>query len=108
MKNENGQIIVFALLVIPLLILISGVIVRGGLTAYVHSRVQRFLDQRALEALAVQAQGLESLGKLNGKARALIDARRKVDLSIKAAMGTPAVMALLKLRAQLAFGAGDC
>ncbi len=96
--NHRGQVLVFVLVLVPLLILVAGVIVRSGMTAYVHSRVQKFLDKKALDALATEARGLEALGKMNPHAMAIIDARRKVDVEIIAAAGTPAVVPLIALR----------
>jgi len=79
----EGQALVFILVLLPVFLFILQVVARSGATALFHDRVENHCDRRILNALAIEARGLENLGRLNIYAREIIRARRAIDELVK-------------------------
>jgi hypothetical protein len=91
----KGQALFFLLLWLPLLLLVSGLIVRTGTLLLKHSKLQSHCDKKILDTLMWQGRGLEQLGKLNPYARVTIQARRTIDALIVAGVVAPPVLPTL-------------
>ncbi len=103
MKRQSGQALVLAIVTLPLLIFLGGIVVRSGKSALIHSKIQNHCDKKVLDAAKPLAEGLEALGRLNTKCRTTIIARRAVEVSIAAASVShpEAVPELIKVRRAL-------
>jgi hypothetical protein len=77
--RSSGQILILLLVLLPLLLLIFGVLSRVGGTALTHDQVENHCDKKVLDALAIQGQTLEELGRINPISRSVIITRRGVD-----------------------------
>jgi hypothetical protein len=103
MRSQRGQIMPYLIILIPILILLSGIAIRHGMILLIHNKIQFHCDQRVLDALAIEARGMRALGKLNPYGRRVIDTRRKIDLLLLGVSGgseaaLPLVIARNKLR----------
>jgi len=85
MRSENGQSLILLLVFFPLLLLIFRLVARSGATMLYHDQVENHCDRKILEALAMEAKGLEQLGNLNSYARTIIRTRRVIDKLAKLA-----------------------
>jgi hypothetical protein len=100
--GNKGQILINALLLFPVLLILAGVITRSGKSAFVYTQTQNLCDRIALDALAEQAKGIATLGKLNPYAKKVIDLRREIDLLLAAAVLQPELIPpLLQMRKTL-------
>lgn len=79
MRNQQGQALVFSLVLLPTLLLASAVLLRSSEAAFAHYRVQSHIDRLALDTLAIQGEALEALGKLNSYAEKTIHTRRAIE-----------------------------
>lgn len=100
MKNQNGQVLILLLVFLPTLLLIFGLLVRSGKTTLVHDQVENHCNRKILDALAIEAQGLQKIGELNPYSRIVIQARRIVDALIVASayyvIAEPALISMQK------------
>lgn len=104
-RQNQGQALIFLLVMLPLLMVATGVVIRSGNTLVVHNGVQGYCDRKALDAAAAMAQGLELLGKINPYAKGVIDLRRQVDKLLAAGTVTPALLPSLLRARQILKGA---
>ncbi|MDZ4676101.1 MAG: hypothetical protein SGI74_01220 [Oligoflexia bacterium] len=100
--GNKGQSLILFLVLFPVLLTISGVIVRSGQSALILTQSENLCSQIALDTLAEQAKGIETLGKLNPYAKQIIDMKREVELLILAATTQPQFLpALIQARKTL-------
>lgn len=83
MRNERGQSLAMLAVILPLILIIVGVLLRSGQTAFYHYRVQKVIDRRALDFLEIEAQGLAQLGSINPYAKSIIDTRRTLEKALR-------------------------
>jgi len=99
---KNGQALPFVLVLLPILIILGGVTVRTGKTLLIHQRLLNHCNEKALNAAAEQAKGLQALGKINPVARKVIDMRRKIDKALAGGgLAPPMVPVLISTEASL-------
>ena len=100
--RSAGQVLLFLLVLLPVLIALGGIMVRSGKTLVLNQRLQNHCNKRILDVLAQQALGLQALARLNPVARKVIDMRRKVDRTLESGMAPPYMIPpLLAMATQL-------
>jgi hypothetical protein len=102
LKNERGQISIAALILLPLLVLIVGGILMLGLALALEAKATTACRVRLAQSQADAGKALSELTRLNGKAKALENARQSALKALKASILVPnpparaAAMAALK------------
>lgn len=100
--NKSGQALIAAVVMLPVIILTTSLVYKSSATALNQNMIQTSIDHKALKILAIQAKGLEAIGRLNPTAEQIINARRHVDKLIAASVAAPALAAqLIRIRMQL-------
>lgn len=88
--DSNGQALIMALIILPILLLSFGILARAGRVLLISDQVENHCGKKVLDALAIKGRGLKTLGQINPWARAVISARRNLDHIIEAGMIAPA------------------
>lgn len=101
MRNQNGQIFIFAIALCCVFLVIIGIMFRSGKSFIVQHRYQQYCNLKALESLRPIAQAIKSTSYLNPAARSIIESRRAVDKALKKAKHPAVIAALVAIRIKL-------